>query len=291
MARLHFLKAGLQTTIQDLGRQGVQDLGIPINGAMDKASAQLANQLVGNSTDSPVLEITLLGPKIQFEGPCQIAITGASLSVEINGNTIPLFRTINIDHGDVLSFGKPVTGCRAYLAINGKWDIQSWLGSYSASATSTAQTTPDSIIVKDQILEIIRGKEQPIIAISESERPSLSIEAPIKVYPGPEFEAFSNIEKQSFFGDRFTIGQDSNRMGYRLKEALSGYTKKEEVISSGVIPGTIQITNSGQPIVLMADAQTTGGYPRIANVSSTDLDQLAQFKPGDTVRFELIGFK
>ena len=291
MARLHFLKSGLQTTIQDLGRHGVQDLGIPINGAMDKASAQLANQLVGNNANSPVLEITLLGPKIQFEGQCQIAITGADLSAEINGNTIPLFRTINIEHGDELSFGKPLTGCRAYLAINGKWDIQSWLGSFSASATNTAQTTPDSIIVKDQILEIIRGKDQPIITISESERPSLSIEAPIKVYPGPEFEAFSTIEKQGFFGDSFTIGQDSNRMGYRLKEALNGYTKKEEVISSGVIPGTIQITNSGQPIVLMADAQTTGGYPRIANVSSTELDRLAQFKPGDTVRFELIIFK
>tara|TARA_R100000697_G_scaffold112238_1_gene129749 strand:+ start:87 stop:962 length:876 start_codon:yes stop_codon:yes gene_type:complete len=291
MARLHFLKSGLQTTIQDLGRHGVQDLGIPINGAMDKASAQLANQLVGNDANSPVLEITLLGPKIQFEGPCQIAITGADLSAEINGNTIPLFRTINIEHGDVLSFGKPLIGCRAYLAINGKWDIQSWLGSFSASATNTAQTTPDSIIVKDQILEIIRGKEQPIIAISESERTSLSIEVPIKVYSGPEFDAFSDIEKQSFFGDSFTIGQDSNRMGYRLKEALSGYSKKEEVISSGVIPGTIQITNSGQPIVLMADAQTTGGYPRIANVSSTDLDRLAQFKPGDKVKFELISFK
>ena len=291
MARLHFLKSGLQTTIQDLGRQGVQDLGIPINGAMDKASAQLANQLVGNNANSPVLEITLLGPKIQFEGPCQIAITGADLSAEINGNTIPLFRTINIEHGDVLSFGKPVTGCRAYLAINGKWDIQSWLGSFSASATNTAQTTPDSVIVKDQILEIINGKEKPAISIPQGERPSLSVEAPIKVYPGPEFEAFSTIEKQSFFGDRFTIGQDSNRMGYRLNEALNSYTKKEEVISSGVIPGTIQITNSGQPIVLMADAQTTGGYPRIANVSSNDLDRLAQFKPGDTVRFELISFK
>ncbi|WP_421978539.1 biotin-dependent carboxyltransferase family protein [Roseivirga seohaensis] len=291
MARLHFLKSGLQTTVQDLGRHGVQDLGIPINGAMDKASAQLANQLVGNDANSPVLEITLLGPKIQFEGPCQIAITGADLSAEINGNTIPLFRTINIEHGDVLSFGKPLIGCRAYLAINGKWDIQSWLGSFSASATNTAQTTPDSIIEKDQILEIIRGKEQPIIAISESERTSLSIEVPIKVYSGPEFEAFSDVEKQSFFGDSFTIGQDSNRMGYRLKEALNCYTKKEEVISSGVIPGTIQITNSGQPIVLMADAQTTGGYPRIANVSSTDLDRLAQFKPGDKVKFELISFK
>ncbi|WP_323758145.1 biotin-dependent carboxyltransferase family protein [Roseivirga sp.] len=290
MARLHFLKPGLQTTMQDLGRHGVQDLGIPINGAMDKASAQLANHLVRNSADSPVLEITLLGPKIQFEGPCQIAITGADLSAEINGSIIPQFKTININHGDVLSFSKPVTGCRAYLAINGKWDIQSWLGSFSASATNTALTTPNSIIVKDQIIEIIRGKEQSIFAISESERPSLSVEAPIKVYPGPEFEAFSTIEKQSFFGDCFTIGQDSNRMGYRLKEALKGYTQKKEVISSGVIPGTIQITNSGQPIVLMADAQTTGGYPRIANVSSTDLDRLAQFKPGDTVTFELINF-
>ncbi|MGW8121871.1 5-oxoprolinase subunit C family protein [Roseivirga echinicomitans] len=290
MARLHFLKSGLQTTIQDLGRHGVQDLGIPINGAMDKASAKLANQLVGNSDDSPVLEITLLGPKIQFEGQCQIAITGATLSAEINGVATSQFKTININHGDVLSFGKPIAGCRAYLAINGKWDIQSWLGSFSASATHTAQTTPDSIIVKDQILEIIRDKEQPIITISETERPSLSNETPIRVYPGSEFNAFSNVEKESFFGDRFSIGQDSNRMGYRLKEALKGYTKKQEVISSGVIPGTVQIVNSGQPIVLMADAQTTGGYPRIANVSSADLDRLAQFKPGDTVRFELINF-
>lgn len=290
MARLHFLKSGLQTTIQDLGRYGAQDLGIPINGTMDKTSAKLANRLVGNDADSPVLEITLLGPKIQFEGQCQIAITGANLSAELNGNPIPQFKTININHGDVLNFGKPITGCRAYLAINGKWDIQSWLGSYSASATNTTQTTPDSTIVKDQIVEIICGKEQSVISIPHNESPSLSTEIPIKVYPGPEFDEFSTIEKESFFAESHTIGQDSNRMGYRLREVLDGYVQKKEVISSGVIPGTIQITNSGQPIILMADAQTTGGYPRIANVSSTDLDRLAQFKPGDKIRFEPLEF-
>lgn len=290
MARLHFLKAGLQTTIQDLGRLGVQDLGIPISGAMDKASAKLANRLVGNSANSPLLEITLIGPKIQFEGQCQIAITGANLSAEYNGKPLAQFQTININHGDIVSFGKPILGCRAYLAVNGRWEIKSWLGSYSASANNTAQTTPESIIIKDKILEIIGGKEQLVSTIPEGERPNLSIDAPIKVYPGPEFEAFSAVEKQSFFEDEFTIGQDSNRMGYRLKEALKGYTKKEEIISSGVMPGTIQVTNSGQPIVLMADAQTTGGYPRMANVASQDLDRFAQFKPGDKVRFECIQF-
>ena len=291
MARLHFLKQGLQTTIQDLGRYGMQDLGIPINGAMDKASSKLANHLVGNLVNSPVLEITLIGPKIQFEGQCQIAITGANLSADLNGKPLTQFETININHGDLVSFGKPISGCRAYLAINGKWEIRNWLGSYSASANNTDQTTPESIIEKDQILEIITGQEQPIISTLESKRPSLSIKAPIKVYPGPEFEVFSAIEKHSFLNDEFMIGQDSNRMGYRLKEALREYTKREEIISSGVVPGTIQITNSGQPIILMADAQTTGGYPRIANVAKNDLNRLAQFKPGDKVRFELVEFK
>ena len=290
MARLHFLKPGLQTTIQDMGRRGIQDLGIPINGVMDKASAKLANHLVGNTESAPLLEITLIGPKIQFEGQCQIAITGADLSAEINGKTIQQFTTVNINHGDVLSFGKPIVGCRAYLAVNGKWDIKSWLGSFSASATNTNQTTPNSFIVKDQILEIIRGKDQAIITAREDQKPSLSIEEDIKVYPGPEFDWFSKNEKESFLNQKYTLGQDSNRMGYRLKEALTDYTQKKEVISSGVIPGTVQITNSGQPIVLMADAQTTGGYPRIANVLEKDLDRLAQFKPGDKVRFELIEY-
>jgi biotin-dependent carboxylase-like uncharacterized protein len=287
MARLHFLKSGLQTTIQDLGRIGHQQVGIPVSGAMDKASARLANDLVGNPAESPLFEITLLGPSIRFEGACQIAITGAALSPEINGEAVAQNQTINIDDGDQLNFGRPLAGCRAYLAIRGQWKVTKWLGSCSASTSKGEIATPDSWIKKDALIEI----ESESTIATKTVSAALQIDAiqiPIKVMPGPEFHLFSNLFVGLFFSKTFTITPDSNRMGYRLQESIEGYESLGEIISSGVIPGTIQITNAGQAIVLMTDAQTTGGYPRLLNLLTPEIDRMAQLKPGDQVRFELV---
>jgi antagonist of KipI len=254
---------------------------------MDKASARLANDLVGNPAESPLFEITLLGPSIRFEGACQIAITGATLSPEINGQAIAQNQTINVKDGDHLNFGRPIAGCRAYLAIGGKWKVGQWLGSYSASTSKGEIATPDSWIKKDVRIEV----ESDSAIASKTTSAALQIDTlqmPIKVMQGPEFHLFSNLFIGLFFSKTFTITPDSNRMGYRLKEPIEGYQSLGEIISSGVIPGTIQITNSGQAIVLMADAQTTGGYPRPFNLLTPEIDRMAQLKPGDQLRFELV---
>ncbi len=289
--KLHFVKSGLQTTIQDLGRTGYQGMGIPVNGAMDKASAKAANRLVGNDESAPVLEITLLGPTIRIEGSGQMAITGANLSLKINGEPADMYETLDVEDGDVISFARPVTGCRAYLAVRGRWQIEPWLGSYSASATKASELTPQSVIKKEQVLEVEYEELIPPIAIPTEERPDLSQLNIIRVLPGPEFSLISNLAIGDFFSQDFKISNDSNRMGYKLEGRLAHFESAVEVISSGIIPGTIQITNAGQPIILMADAQTSGGYTRLANVVTEDMDKLAQMKPGDVVRFRLVGLE
>ncbi|GAB5522159.1 MAG: biotin-dependent carboxyltransferase family protein [Roseivirga sp.] len=286
--RLHFTKPGLQTTIQDLGRTGYQGTGIPVNGAMDKASTKAANRLAGNDEDAPVLEITLLGPGIRIEGNGQMAITGADLSPKINNEPADMYETLDVEDGDVISFGRPVTGCRAYLAVRGSWQVDPWLGSFSASAIKALELTPQSIIQKEQVLEVEYDELISPFTIPVEERPDLSQLNIISVLPGPEFSLISNLAIGDFFSQDFKISNDSNRMGYKLEGRLTHFESALEVISSGIIPGTIQITNAGQPIILMADAQTSGGYTRLANVITEDLDKLAQMKPGDVVRFRLV---
>ena len=287
MTKLRFIKTGLQTTIQDLGRTGHQHLGIPVGGAMDKRSSGLANDLVGNAAESPLFEITLLGPSIYFETEGQIAITGANLSPSINRQAVAQNQTINVNAGDQLNFGRPIAGCRAYLAVRGKWKVAQWLGSCSAATAKGEIATPDSWIKKDALIAV--ESDSPIAPKTASETLQLdALQMPIKVMQGPEFHLFSNLFVGLFFSKSFTITPDSNRMGYRLQESIEGYESLGEIISSGVIPGTIQITNAGQAIVLMADAQTTGGYPRLLNLLTSEIDRMAQLKPGDQVRFELV---
>lgn len=286
---LHFIKAGLFTTIQDKGRYGFQAFGVPTSGALDRAAAELANQLVGNSAGSPVLEITLMGPKIQFRGDGEIAITGANLSTKLNGEACPSNQLVRIRDADLLQFGRTVAGCRAYLAVRGNWQVASWLSSRSAITQNGTGLTPQSIIKKENVIRVETSSESAVSSASiQTTLPSSPMQ--ICVLPGPEFGRFSRFSIGEFFSRLYRISPDSNRMGYRLQERLTSFSPREELISSGIIPGTIQITSSGQPIILLADAQTTGGYYRIANVISQDLDRLAQLKPGDTLRFSLRSF-
>lgn len=287
LLELHFQKPGLLTTIQDFGRKGYRHLGIPVNGVMDKAAASTANWLVGNKAHAPVLEITLIGPVIEVSGYGQMALTGADLSATISGEPLPMYETVDLMDGDIIRFGRPVAGCRAYLAIGGEWDIKNWLGSFSVSAISPNELTPDSLIAKDSMLKIAPGEDLDKQMVPPDERPDLSQLEIIRVLPGPEFSQLSNISVASLFSQHFTISNDSNRMGYRLEEFVFGFQPHREVISSGIIPGTIQLTNSGTPIILLADAQTSGGYFRALNVIMQDLDKLAQMRPGQQVRFVL----
>ena len=288
MTTFHFQKAGIQTLIQDKGRIGYQSYGVPVSGVMDKKAAVLANELVENTPDTPVLEITLLGPTIKIAGNCQIAITGANLSPKINKKPISLYETINLKDGDILSFSGAKTGCRAYIAIRGEWQLDKWLDSYSALPYSGDAATPQSYIQKDTVLAVQTANRIPRKIVPLERRPYFSTTLKVRVLPGPEFETFSNYTIGYFFSKTHQLTKESNRMGYRLDTILSDFKPQKEVISSGIIPGTIQITSAGQPVILMQDAQTVGGYYRIANVITEDLDKLAQLKPGDKVSFSLI---
>lgn len=285
---LRFLKPGMHTLIQDLGRPGYQSSGTPISGALDKTSAAAANWCVGNSASTPVLEITMIGPQIQFSRECQIAIAGGDLNPKLDGKGIQSYTTIDVVAGSILSFGKLRSGCRAYLAVRGEWQVHRWMRSASALSIGEVDLVPDAVIRKDATIDIHVSEPLPSLLSHPDPVTSWPETMSVRVLPGPEFQSFSAQQIAFFFNTLFTITGESNRIGYRLQPSLLDYISGEEFISSGIIPGTIQITRQGQPVILMADAQTTGGYPRIANIVSQDLDALGQMKPGDTVNFQIV---
>jgi biotin-dependent carboxylase-like uncharacterized protein len=287
--KLHFRRAGLYTSIQDSGRKGVQHLGIPIGGAMDLEAMQEANHLVGNAPNTPVIEITLQGPEIHVEGEGQIAFAGAYFKGKINNRSLPFYQTIKVKTGDIINLEGAIYGCRTYLAVRGALAETEWLGSQSAVSPYLEGFGLESHFKNDKILcfetkEVITKRK-----IAKAKHPIHSECAVIRTITGPDFEHFPIEVIQAFYDQVFTISSENDRMGYRLVERLEQYEKGKEMVSSGIIPGTIQITNEGCPIVLMRDAQTTGGYPRIANVVSEDINLLAQMRQGHEIKFMLVG--
>ncbi len=287
MLKLHFRKTGLKTTIQDFGRNGHQHIGIPVGGALDKLSMSAANRILDNEVNTPVLECTLIGPEIEFEGEGMICLTGAEMNGSIEDEPIERYKAVRVKSGDILKFKGAQEGCRTYIGIKGQWKVKSWLGSYSSLSSYLSEKGfmgPVQVNDKLEIEDLSSNENLPEIKIKKPYYASCYI---VRVVTGPEFSQFSIEQIESFFHQIFTISQDANRMGYRLNERITGYDSSAEEISSGIIPGTVQITNSGQPIVLLADAQTTGGYPRMVNVISEDLNLFGQMKPGDEVKFML----
>ena len=284
---LHIVHPGLQSLVQDQGRLGPQAYGIPIGGAMDKSSARIANRLVGNPENYPTLEIAMIGPKIRIEGNCYLALSGADLSPHIDGQRIPMYETLSIKSGSILSFARPVSGCRTYLAAAGEWQVPTWMGSHSAYVQAGMELPAGSVLSKGNRIEINTRTSIPLRSLPLENRPTFPSKLHVRVLSGPEFEQFSSYQIGHFFSRGHRLLSTSNRMGYRLNSTIPEFQPSQEMISSGIVPGTIQITTSGQPIILMADAQTTGGYYRIANVISDDMDALGQVKPGEEVWFEL----
>jgi antagonist of KipI len=230
----------------------------------------------------------MIGPQIRFNNGCQIAITGADMSPALDDDPIPQYVTVDVAADSILSFGKLRSGCRTYLAVRGEWQVTKWLGSASALCVGNVELVPGSIIRKGA--EIRVQTSQPLPSLIKHPKPVIVRPdiLSVRVLAGPEFQSFSAQQIAFFFNETFIIGKESNRMGYRLDPSLPDYNPEAEMISSGIVPGTIQITHKGQCVILLADAQTTGGYPRIANVISEDLDALAQLKPGDRVKFQIV---
>ena len=295
---VHIIKPGMLSSFQDLGRYGFQHLGVPAAGAMDRRAHQLANLLVGNPITFATLEITLTGPTMVFDRGYCVALTGGNLSPQLNHKPLPMNRPVVVRPGDQLSFGVRQQGARAYLAIHSGYQLQSVLGSDSTYMRSAMGGYGGRALKRDDVIEINRPlKEKKLdqlaralwdIKIYLPAPLALTPRRKIRILRSAQWKDFTPESTAAMLTDSFRISPESERMGYRLVGPTLSLTQARQMISEATTFGTIQVPAGGQPIILMADTQTTGGYPKIAYVASVDLPLLAQYLPGDTLQFEAI---
>ena len=285
------IKAGILTTAQDLGRNGFRRFGINPNGAMDKTAARLINSLLGNDDGAAVLEMHFPAPEILFEEPAAFALGGADFTAKLNGETVENWRINFAGKGATLKFTEKIFGSRAYLAVKNGFKIERWLDSASTNLKAKIGgfegrklQTGDRIFFKQPTTSASRRTAKKI---SNAVIPFYSKFPTVRVVAGAEFELLTAVSQENFLKENFTITQNSDRMGFRLAGEALYLLHEKELVSSAVNFGTIQLLPDGQLIVLMADHQTSGGYPRIANVISTDLPLLAQLGANEKVAFYL----
>jgi len=277
------LSEGLHTSIQDLGRKGYRSYGVPISGAMDKYSAILANKLLNNDEQLPVMEITLMGPKILFEDHSLIVLTGADMSPELNGEPLKMNFVYEVKTSDVLSFGELKTGARSYLGVKGGFQTENKLKSFSYYDGITSKEKVQKgdrlrIASYDTDLQVTSSK----IKVKSTHFNEIKLEAT----KGPEFNRLTKKHRELLFSKKFKIDPHHNRMGYQLKNKFPPI-KNDGIITSTTIPGTVQLTPSGKLIIMMRDCPTTGGYPRILQLTDIAINQLAQKKENDMLKFDL----
>ena len=298
-------RPGLLTTVQDLGRPGYQHAGVVVSGALDAVALRVANLLVGNAEGAASLEITLLGPTLRFTADHLIALTGADLSPTLDGQPLPLHRPVAVRAGTVLAFGAARAGGRAYLAVAGGVAVPLVLGSRSTYLRAglggwhgRALRAGDELPVGEptaagrQLWQSLKPLASPggWVAANWTPGPLLCpVPQPaplIRAVRGPEYGQFATGSQRAFWQEPFLITPAADRMGYRLRGPVLGRDAATELLSSAVTFGTVQVPPGGQPIVLLADAQTTGGYPRLGQVVTADFGALAQARPGQALRFQ-----
>lgn len=288
-------KSGVLSTIQDLGRTGYRRFGVNPNGAMDKSAVRLINILLGNIELEAVLEMHFPAPVLKFKEPAIAALGGADFGATLDDKPIENWRLVFVKKNQVLKFTNKVFGNRIYLAIKSGFKINEWLGSASTNLVAgiggfdgRSLTKGDKLFFKRQTTN---DGQRINYKISKSLIPHYSSFPTVCVVAGAEFEKLTAPSEQNFFKQNFTVSNNSNRMGFRLMGEPLYLLDKTELISSAVNFGTIQLLPDGQIIILMADAQTSGGYPRIAHVVSKDLPILAQLGANDKVGFQMISLE
>ncbi|GMN09003.1 biotin-dependent carboxyltransferase family protein [Croceitalea sp. MTPC9] len=278
---LKVLKPGFFTTIQDSGRFGYRDKGVPVSGAMDMISVFRLNTLLENKENAAVLEITMTGPTLLFESDTYIALAGAWLSPTLNNKPIDNYKVYKIVKGDILSYGRLEKGFRSYLAVKGGFKTQIVLGSRSqyfplsdtkCIAESQELNFEETSNFKPKISELQTGTNLDFNFL--------------EVQKGPEYDMLNDKQLEELFINDFSISKENNRMAYQLNETIEGHSNT--VLTSATLPGTVQFTPAGKLIILMKDGQTTGGYPRILQLSEEAISVLAQKKHGDFLKFKLI---
>ena len=289
---IRVLEPGLMTTVQDRGRWGHQDLGVPVAGAMDECSHRLANRLVGNSPELATLEVTLVGPSLEFLAETTCAVAGAGFELWLDGVQVQTGRAFRVPRGGGLRFGRRGAGARGYLAVSGGIDVPLVLGSRSTDLASQLGGFGGRMLRAGDRLVIGRSTGRPAICGAVELPFRLPVGgAHVRVMNGPDRARMTPEALALFSQVRFTIDPDSNRMGYRLRGELLTLSDSSPLLSGPTPVGTVQVPPSGTPIVLMADRQTTGGYVRIATVISADLPVAGQLGPGDWLAFDLCEYR
>ncbi|SEC80263.1 biotin-dependent carboxyltransferase family protein [Paenibacillus sp. GP183] len=290
MEFVHVVKPGFFTTVQDLGRRAYQKFGVSASGAMDPLSLRLANLLVGNNEDEAALEATLIGPKLRFGADGVIAITGGNLSPSINGNSVGMWKSLRIYKDDELSFGGCKSGCRTYISFAGGIGVPKVIGSRSTfirgnygGIEGRALATGDEIPIGSSPFNYsqIAGR-----TLRYEHTPDYSQDRTIRFIPGPQINAFTSESVETFTSNPYTVTNESDRMGYRLQGEQLMHIAGADIISDFIAMGSIQVPAIGQPIILMADCQVSGGYTKIGVIISVDIPFTAQKKPGDQIRFQ-----
>jgi antagonist of KipI len=300
------IRPGLLTSVQDLGRFGMQHFGVPVSGAMDGYALRVANRLAGNEEGAAALELTLAGPVLEFGADTLISLSGGDLEAMIDGKLLPMNRPVWVARGRRLSFGRCIAGCRAYLAFAGGIDVAPVLGSRSTYVRAALGGLDGRALKAGDRIAIATGtsaccpglRDLPAFRRDGFAAPRWSVQVGferlrlrpqrIRFVAGRHWEYLEPGVREAFTNESFQVGRSSDRMGYRLDGVRLKSGEGGDIASEAVAFGTIQLPPDGNPIILMADRQTIGGYPRLGEVASADLPLLAQLKPGDSLRFERI---
>lgn len=287
---LVFCSGGFLTTVQDAGRIGYQQYGVPAAGAVDPRSLALANILVGNAPGEAALEVTLLGPEIEFEEDCILAVTGADLGALHNGAPLQMYCVLKISRGDRLSFEMPKSGCRAYVAFAGGLDIPPVMGSRSTYIRAKIGGLRGRKLQAGDRIDLRSPAAAPHnLPLRRCAPEDFSPrDKTLRVVPGPQDDRFTAKGLETFFNSVYTVTAQSDRMGCRLEGPLIEHVGDGNIISDGIAFGAVQVPSEGKPIVMLADRHTTGGYTKIANVVTVDLPLIAQAMAGDRIRFEAV---
>jgi antagonist of KipI len=282
---LHVQEPGLFTTVQDLGRPNAISAGVPSGGAMDRFAHSAANLLVGNDPSHATLECTFSGPHLVAEHSCLVAITGADFDLRINGAPAPAWTGIFLGAGDRLTFGARRSGARAYVAVAGGFEADRWLGSLSTYLMAARGGFHGRPLKSGDVLSVAGEPRRPTVSgrqMAEQLRPDYD-DRTLQAIAGPHIKRLSPEGRGLLFEATYMVSRDADRMGYRL-EGPQLVTSGEELLSFGLVSGAVQVPHNGQPILLMADYQTAGGYPVVATVVSAALPIAAQLLPGDELR-------
>ena len=292
MSSIRIQTAGLLTTVQDLGREGFGPIGVSVSGAADALSLRLGNRLVGNVEGAAGLEMTLFGGTFLFPEGAVVAVTGSDFGASLDGAKVSMQTSIEVRPGQTLRLGPTRSGARCYLCVQGGIAVPPFLGSASTHILSGLGGFEGRPLRRGDILSI-GSSHKPFrkrnVAPHLSEH--LLPREVLRVTPGPQMNWFSQSARRSFYSDTYRVSEQSDRMGLRLEGAPLSQRIRRSMITEGVSLGAVQVPQGGLPIILFVEQQTTGGYPKIANVISADLHRLGQLRPRDEIRFEQVSWE